>query len=276
MKKLFIIPIVLICVLSFAWNSFSGPRYAEQRFIKFDAQTGTFTVANTITGNNSGATATIDAVDDDGSTGTLYLTNISGTFQDDEIIYESALGGELVSNGGFETHTGTRDDGITDDFTAWRELSANATNIIDATATLHSGSSAIKFTRDSSAVNLRIDNYSTGQITTEAGQYNLFSIWGRQDGITAKGDMTLYDRINGSYMMSIFTGASSTDWVQSTFMYKVADNNINYDSTLKFQEPLTGTIYWDDVSIKRVTNAALINGSSFGWQERHGNDKVPQ
>ncbi len=66
--------------------------------LNFDAQTGSFTVGNTITGADSEATATIDYIIDDGTTGTLYLSTISGTFQDDEIIYESALGSPEVDD----------------------------------------------------------------------------------------------------------------------------------------------------------------------------------
>ncbi len=65
--------------------------------LDFDAQTGSFTAFNTITGATSGATATIIGVVDTGSDGRLYLESISGTFQDDEIIYESAEGAELNS-----------------------------------------------------------------------------------------------------------------------------------------------------------------------------------
>ena len=69
--------------------------------LNFDAQTGSFTATNTITGATSGATATIQSVVDAGATGTLTLSNVIGTFQDDEVIYESALGAELLTDGVF-------------------------------------------------------------------------------------------------------------------------------------------------------------------------------
>ena len=76
-----------------------------QRYIKFDAQTGVFTVTNTIIGNVSGATAVIKAIQDDGTTGVLELIQVVGAFKDNEIIYEATLGGELIVNGGFDTDT---------------------------------------------------------------------------------------------------------------------------------------------------------------------------
>ena len=75
--------------------------------LSFDAQTGSFTAGNTIIGATSGATATIVGVYQSGGVGYLYLTDIVGVFQDDEIIYESALGSEIVTNGDFATGDGT-------------------------------------------------------------------------------------------------------------------------------------------------------------------------
>ena len=74
--------------------------------LNFDAQTGSFTPTNTITGASSGATATILSVTDDGTTGILYLTSVVGTFQDNEIIYESSFGADL-----FDAGAGTFDAG---------------------------------------------------------------------------------------------------------------------------------------------------------------------
>ena len=67
--------------------------------LNFDAQIGGFTSGNTITQYPSGATATV--LEEIGGE-TLTLTGITGTFQDDEIIYESALGSDL-----FDANKGT-------------------------------------------------------------------------------------------------------------------------------------------------------------------------
>ncbi len=71
------------------------------RILNFDAQTGSFSSGNTLTGVTSGATAIIANVIDAGSAGTLYLRSVSGTFENNEIIYESALGAELLTDGAF-------------------------------------------------------------------------------------------------------------------------------------------------------------------------------
>ena len=66
--------------------------------LDYDAQTGNFTPALVLTGGTSGATAVIVIDDDDGTTGTLTIRKISGTFQNNETITDSGSG-SATSNG---------------------------------------------------------------------------------------------------------------------------------------------------------------------------------
>ena len=75
------------------------------RSLDFDAQKGSFTPGEGITQQPSGAVATIYGVVDAGATGTLILKDIVGAFVNNQIIYESALGGELCVNPTFDTDT---------------------------------------------------------------------------------------------------------------------------------------------------------------------------
>jgi hypothetical protein len=63
----------------------------------YDTQTANYTVGNVLTGGTSGATARITADSDSGTTGTLTLQDIVGTFQDDETITDGAGGSALVN-----------------------------------------------------------------------------------------------------------------------------------------------------------------------------------
>jgi len=65
--------------------------------IAYDAQTANFTVGETLTGASSGATGVIIADADAGTTGTLSLVQIQGTFIDNEIITDSATGSARVN-----------------------------------------------------------------------------------------------------------------------------------------------------------------------------------
>lgn len=66
--------------------------------LAYDTQTGNFTAGRTLTGGTSGATAVIQADSDSGTTGTLTLIDIVGTFVDNEIITDGA-GGSATVNG---------------------------------------------------------------------------------------------------------------------------------------------------------------------------------
>lgn len=66
--------------------------------LDYDAETAAFTVGATLTGGTSTATGTIHAVTDNGTTGTLWLSGVTGTFQDNETITDSSAG-SATSNG---------------------------------------------------------------------------------------------------------------------------------------------------------------------------------
>lgn len=83
--------------------------------LAFDAQTANFTVGQTLTGSTSGATATIISVVDSGTTGTITMTTLTGTFVDNELITDP-LGGSATANGGIANKSGI-----------WRTFNAGAT-----------------------------------------------------------------------------------------------------------------------------------------------------
>lgn len=60
--------------------------------LDYDAETGAFTAGLTLTGGTSAATAEIVEVIDNGTTGTLRIKGVSGTFQDNETITDSSTG----------------------------------------------------------------------------------------------------------------------------------------------------------------------------------------
>jgi hypothetical protein len=67
--------------------------------LNYDAETAPFTEGETLTGATSGATATILRVFDEGTTGHLWIQNItSGPFDDNETITDSG-GGSATANG---------------------------------------------------------------------------------------------------------------------------------------------------------------------------------
>ena len=80
----------------YVYDSNLAPQAVYDAKLSYDNQTGDFTVGLTITGATSGATAVIARDDDDGTSGTLYLQNVSGTFQDNETITDTGVGSATV------------------------------------------------------------------------------------------------------------------------------------------------------------------------------------
>jgi len=66
--------------------------------LNYDAEVGAFTVGDTLTGGTSGATGTIAYITDYGTTGTLTLTGVTGTFEDNENITDATTG-DATANG---------------------------------------------------------------------------------------------------------------------------------------------------------------------------------
>jgi len=103
--------------MTLAWNSKLLSRWAgaiawvgllpwsgqQIKRLKFDNQTGSFYNGKLVVGETSGATGTVFYVDVLNSI--LYLNNISGTFQDNEIIHESVLESNLITNPEFTINT---------------------------------------------------------------------------------------------------------------------------------------------------------------------------
>lgn len=64
----------------------------ESMILPYDGQTGNFTAGLIVTGGTSGAKGLIVSDLDAGATGTLIITGISGTFQDNETLTDGATG----------------------------------------------------------------------------------------------------------------------------------------------------------------------------------------
>lgn len=75
--------------------------------LSYDTQTVNFTLPGTLTGGTSGATATLVSDTDAGTTGTLVITDVRGSFADNEIITGSGGGSASVNGGTMLEGSGT-------------------------------------------------------------------------------------------------------------------------------------------------------------------------
>lgn len=64
----------------------------DDTVLAYDGQTGSFTVGQAVTGATSGATGTITADDDQGTEGTLTLSDVTGHFENNETITDPITG----------------------------------------------------------------------------------------------------------------------------------------------------------------------------------------
>lgn len=83
--------------------------------LDYDAESAAFTVGETLTGGTSGATGEIVKVIDNGTTGTLWINDVSGTFQDNETITDVA-GGSATADGTVTALIGAVTGADTNDF----------------------------------------------------------------------------------------------------------------------------------------------------------------
>ena len=239
MKRIFLTLILSLCLLI-------TPLWAGQRYIKFDAQTGGWTATNTVTGATSGATAVIKEIQDDGTTGVLELVQVVGTFQDNEIIYESALGEELVANGGF---------------------AANTIGWTPGNCTLSSAAGG----QIGNCLKALLPNASVGwggqEVTVETSKFYRIAFFHHGQAGTG-------DECNGGIDIDSAAFASTgnlinsgslidADWVERNYILEAISTSFFLTFWTNCGTQFDYTL-WDEISVKVITNAALINGSPFG------------
>ena len=218
-----------------------APVDITEEYLLFDAQQGTFTAGNAIKGGTSAATATIVSVTDDGSDGTLYLKDIVGTFVDNEVIYESAVGSTLITNGTMEADANWAAYGTP---TEGQDL-----------VTFHGGAASWKFTPDAANEGIQSDAF-----TTTSNLFYLFDAWiYPDDGTTVS--IQVRDGANGAYYSYAITGLTENAWNQETFAYQDVDGGAGAFVVFESGAQTSGDFYADDLSVKLITNAALANGA---------------
>lgn len=183
--------------------------------------------------------------------------------------YENYTGGgaELLTNGGFESYTGTPDDGVTDTFSGWGQYTG-AGEQIEATATAHAGSAAVKLTSGSSPPTL----YMLRDVTVPANRVLCFSAWLRGNGEDGQPSVELYDNAHNLLATLYGTTADTWQYVSVVIAPPAADTTLHVSVRLAS----IGVGYVDGLSLCEVGAnwhlwylGALDAG---GWRDdyRHG------
>lgn len=156
---------------------------------------------------------------------------------------------EALSNTGFETYTGTQDDGVSDTFTGWVLTGIGAK--AEATATANSGVNAVKLTPGGA---------SSGVLSQAAsvvgGAVYRLTYYTRGDGTNA-GRHRIFDVTNGADIIAdTSTGVTGTTFVQKTIEFTAPATCVSVSIRL-ISAPVGsgGYAIFDTVSLKPILPA---------------------
>ena len=163
---------------------------------------------------------------------------------------ESSL---TVPNHGFETFTGTEDDGTSDDFDDWTEVTDDGNgDKVEATATKWGGSYAVKLTRGTGTPP-RID--SAAAISVTAGDTLRLVFRARGDG-TYAGAYHILDDTNSETIESAATGVTGTSYTEVSHNFTVPAGCSGIKLRFWANATNTSVVYYDSITL---TNTAVPN-----------------
>jgi hypothetical protein len=174
---------------------------------------------------------------------------------------------DLITNGGFETVTGTDDDGTQDDFGTWDEAGCVATSKLEAT-TLNKkgGTRSLMITTGSDSSCAIIAN----NIPWIASKSYTLTFWTRGDG-TNSGRYFIYDNAASKYLQadgiswgsSYFfdTGVTGTDWTLISRTILAPSVTTTFNLRLISDGTVGAVVYFDDVSVLPTSGLlSIANG----------------
>ncbi|MCC6775629.1 MAG: hypothetical protein IT537_03175 [Hyphomicrobiales bacterium] len=200
--------------------------------LAYDTQTGNFTVGNVLTGGTSGATARITADSDSGSTGTLTLQDIVGTFVDNEVITDGA-GGSALANGAISESSAALIGSVTA-IRAAQETNANW----NATFVGNGPQIELQVTGDTSqtvewSVDVDVTTDQGSPIVTAGSNIYQIQYHGLSSGAFAVG-MTIYGSFSGARgtIVEVNTTSATAGTLRMTAVSGAFSNNENISDSL--------------------------------------------
>ena len=227
-------------------------------YLDYDAATGKFTAGNTLYQTVDGVTAsaTIVRVVKNGTKGRLFLSGVSGTFQDDEIIYET-LGPELVNNGSFTANT-----------TGW---TAGNDAVLSSEADGQSGN-CLKILNGAASA-----GYAGQTVTVTSGAVYVISAYQKNYATCHYS----YDKDAYAWSGNYENGEWNNDsWATQEVTYLETSTTSLYIALWVNSTTIDHYTFIDEVSVKLTAGAALANGTVTGtkyywstktWTDSTGN-----
>ncbi len=154
---------------------------------------------------------------------------------------------EKMANGGFEDYTGVQDDDFDDQFPGW---TLSGSGIKDATATVHSGSNALKLTQDANK-----DAAVRQDITVKPGKTYELILYDRGDG-TNPPRYRIVDMTHGGVDIIPLTdtGHERTGYTKLLKRFIAPPGCTSVRIWLKGAFVDASVAYFDDVSVKRAAS----------------------
>ena len=171
-----------------------------------------------------------------------------------------ALGADLLTNAGLETITGTPDDGASDALTGWTSagVSDGIGNRVEATATCHGGTLALKISRASAST---LPELYQDVTVSEATDY-LLTGWARGDG-TARPRVQVEDRSHSASNQCLTPRESlpaSTSWAAFAvpFTTPVGCTSVRVHLLASASNQAFGAVYYDDLTVQARQGGAVF------------------
>ena len=188
---------------------------------------------------------------------------VAGEWQLDAVLGYTSLmaaterGSDVLTNGDFETFTGTADDGVSDTFAGWTNYGVDdgSGNLIEATLLTYAGGSrAVKVTRTTAALHLYQD------ITVTEGAWYRMIWWSRGDGTNAGRcrveDISHTGAAVPQYLTALVEGSAGTGWTEMTLEFTVPRGCTAVRVALHSSRN-AGTVSFDLVSVAPVVGRAI-------------------
>lgn len=168
----------------------------------------------------------------------------------------------LMNNPGLEGFTGTADDGVSDAFACWSAGAVNdpAGNRVEATATAHGASAAVKVSRGTGTCHL------SRTIPVLPGTTYDLSFWTQGNG-TVAGRYAVYDVTHSTFIVpGTSTGITATSWKQVSTTF-TAPAGCTQARIYAYNPSLAGFALYDDWRVTPRTGNGFnpATGTLMAW-----------
>jgi hypothetical protein len=204
-------------------------------------------LTNGLSGNAATATSSVNSTN---FWGVLSQTNFPAVLA--SVTVQESLGAETIGNPGFETLGANPPV-----FASWTQTNGSGGSISPDTSDPQSGTYDAKLIGAGAATTL------SQTITVTGSTLYKFSIWSRDGGVINP-CYYLQDVNNGYNAVVNGYGPGNSNWEQQVWYFTTAPNCTSLQLVLSINS-YTGTVYYDNISLKPVLGSGLVTANHLAW-----------